>query len=109
VMVHDGQEAVDYFGGKGRYADRSAHPLPALLVLDLKMPRMNGFDVLAWLAKEPDFKHIPVVVLSSSANELDVNKARQLGAREYFVKPHRLEELIKIAHQMLTVAEEAGG
>src|SRR5690349_6307541 len=100
VIVRDGQEAVDYLSGKGRYADRSAHPLPALLILDLKMPRMNGFDVLRWLAEQAEFKQIPVVVLSSSGDELDVKKARQLGAREYFVKPHRLDELIKIAHQM---------
>ena len=102
VLVRDGQEAVDYFSGKGRYADRAAHPLPALVVLDLKMPRMNGFDVLGWLAERPDFKEIPAVVLSSSADEIDMNKARQLGAREYFVKPHSLDDLIKIAHQIQT-------
>jgi CheY-like chemotaxis protein len=100
AIVRDGEEAVDYLSGKGRYADRSAHPLPGLLVLDLKMPRMNGFDVLAWLTKQPEFKQIPVVVLSSSGDELDMNKARQLGAREYFVKPHSLDELIAIARQM---------
>jgi len=100
VVVLDGQEAVDYLSGQGRYADRVAHPLPALVVLDLKMPIMNGFDVLAWLAEQPDFKEIPAVVLSSSADELDMKKARQLGAREYFVKPHSLDELIKMAHEM---------
>lgn len=100
VIVRDGQEAVDYLSGKGRYADRSVHPLPALLILDLKMPRMNGFDVLRWLAEQPDFKQLPAVVLSSSGDELDVKKARQLGAREYFVKPHSLDELIRIAHEM---------
>src|SRR6476661_6902504 len=73
VIVRDGQEAVDYLGGKGPYADRSAHPLPALLVLDLKMPRMNGFDVLTWLGERPQFKEIPAVMLSSSGNELDMN------------------------------------
>jgi CheY-like chemotaxis protein len=100
VMVSDGQEAVDYLSGNGRYADRSAHPLPALLVLDLKMPRMNGFDVLAWLMMQPEFKELPAVVLSSSADECDIKKAQQLGAREYFVKPHGFDELIKIAHQI---------
>jgi CheY-like chemotaxis protein len=100
VVVEDGQEAVDYLDGKGRYADRAAHPLPALIVLDLKMPRMSGFDVLAWLAKRPEFKEIPAVVLSSSSSELDINKARQLGAREYFVKPHNMEELVKIVRRM---------
>jgi CheY-like chemotaxis protein len=100
VIVRDGQEAVDYLSGKGRFVDRFAHPLPALVVLDLKMPRMSGFDVLAWLAKQPEFSEIPAVVLSSSADESDIGKARQLGAREYFVKPHSLDELIKIAQQM---------
>jgi CheY-like chemotaxis protein len=102
VIVNDGQEAVDYLGGKGLYTDRASHPLPALVVLDLKMPRMNGFDVLAWLAERPGLKEIPVVVLSSSADELDMNKARQLGARAYFVKPYKLDELIKIVQQMQT-------
>ena len=102
VIVRDGHYAVEYLRGEGQYADRSAHPLPALIVLDLKMPRMNGFDVLAWLATQPEFKQIPVVMLSSSGDELDMKKARQLGAREYFVKPHSLDELIKIAHQMGT-------
>lgn len=113
VIVRDGQEAVDYLSGKDRYADRLAHPLPALIVLDLKMPRMNGFDVLAWLARHPEFNQIPVVMLSSSGDELDMKKARQLGAREYFVKPHSLEELIKIAHQIqalwLSGATKPGG
>jgi CheY-like chemotaxis protein len=100
VIVRDGQEAVDYLCGRGIYADRSAHPLPALLVFDLKMPRMSGFDVLAWVAMQPAFKEIPAVVLSSSADESDMKKARQMGAREYFVKPHSLDELMKITHQM---------
>jgi CheY-like chemotaxis protein len=100
VLVRDGHEAVEYLSGKGSYADRAAHPLPVLVVLDLKMPGMNGFDVLSWLAEQPDLKGIPAVVLSSSADELDRNKARQLGARAYFVKPHSLGELTKIAHQM---------
>ena len=111
VFVPDGQEVVDYLSGKGQYADRSAHPLPALLVLDLKMPGMNGFDVLAWLAEQTEFKQIPVVVLSSSSDESDMSKARELGALEYFVKPHRLDELVEIAHQMqarwLTVAADS--
>ena len=100
VVVHDGQEAVDYLCGNGQYADRAAHPLPALLLLDLKMPRMDGLDVLAWLAQQPDFKKLPVVVLSSSGAEQDMNKALQLGAREYFVKPHSLHELTKIANEI---------
>lgn len=100
VVVRDGQEAVDYLMGKGPSPERSAHAQPALIILDLKMPRMSGFDVLAWLAAQPDFKEIPAVVLSSSADEADIRKARQLGALEYFVKPHSFDGLIKTAHQI---------
>jgi len=100
TIVRDGQEAVDYLSGTGRFIDRSAHPFPALLILDLKMPRMNGFDVLVWLATQPQLKELPAVVLSSSSDDSDVRKARELGAREYFVKPHKFDELIKIVQQM---------
>jgi len=100
VIVRDGQEAVDYLSGTGRFVDRSTYPLPALLILDLKMPRMNGFDVLAWLAAQPQLKALPAVVLSSSSDDSDIRKARELGAREYFVKPHNLADLIKIVQQM---------
>ena len=61
MIVRDGQEAVDYLSGNGRYGDRSAHPLPALVVLDLKMPRMSGFDVLTWLMTQPEFKKLSAV------------------------------------------------
>ena len=79
VLVRDGQEAVDYLSGSGDYADRLAYPLPGLVVLDLKMPRMNGFDVLAWLATQTSLREVPTVVLSSSADESDIKRARQLG------------------------------
>ena len=100
VIVRDGQEAVDYLSGTGRFADRSVYPLPGLLLLDLKMPRMNGFDVLSWLETQPQFKALPAVVLSSSSDDSDIKKARQLGAREYFVKPHKFDDLVKIVHQI---------
>jgi CheY-like chemotaxis protein len=100
VIVSDGQGAINYLSGNGHYADRSIHPLPALILLDLKMPRMNGFDVLIWLAARPEFKDLPSVMLSSSSDESDIKKARQLGARDYFIKPHGLSELVKIAQQI---------
>jgi CheY-like chemotaxis protein len=100
VVVRDGQEAVDYLRGTGVYADRALHPLPALIVLDLKLPRMNGFDVLAWLAEQSNLKEIPTVVLSSSSDPSDIEKARLLGAREYFVKPHSFEDLKSVVQQV---------
>ena len=98
VAVRDGQEAVDYLCATPPYSDRSAHPLPALLILDLKMPRMSGFDVLAWLASRPDFKNLPAIVLSSSACDQDIARARQLGARDYLVKPHLISDWVKVVH-----------
>lgn len=96
VVARDGQEAVDYLAGAGRFGDRAAHPLPGLITLDLKMPRMNGFDVLRWLREHPEFSSIPAVVISSSSDSADMKEARDLGARDYFVKPHRLEDFVAI-------------
>ena len=96
VIAQDGQIAVDYLSGEPPYQDRLIHPLPGLLLLDLKMPRMNGFEVMAWLVERPEFQHLPVVVLSSSTNESDMEKARQLGAREYLVKPNDFRKLTKM-------------
>src|SRR5262245_16271660 len=90
VVVHDGQAAVDYLSGNPPYADRLQHPLPALVLLDLKMPRMTGFEVLSWLSTRADLKHVLVVVLSSSCHNADIERARQLGASDYHIKPHHI-------------------
>ena len=112
VTVRHGKEAVDYLSGNAPYTDRAIHPLPALLLLDLKMPIMDSFDVLAWLATKPEFKDLPVVVLSSSSHDADIQKARQMGARDYFIKPHTLSELVKIIQSLhtrwLNIAPVAG-
>jgi CheY-like chemotaxis protein len=96
VLTHDGEAAVDYLRGAGLYGDRAAHPLPGLLLLDLKMPRMSGFDVLEWLSSRPELKYLPVVVLSSSSDARDLQKAKEMGAREYLVKPHDFHGLIQM-------------
>src|SRR6266853_3292935 len=100
IAVQDGQEAENYLAGIGPYADRASHPLPGLLVLDLKMPRMNAFDVLTWLSTRPDFKELPVVVLSSSAQDSDIQKARELGADDYQVKPQEFDGLVEIVRNL---------
>ncbi len=100
VIVRDGQAVVDYLTGAAPYADRVTHPLPGLLLLDLKMPRMSGFDVLEWLASRPDFAHLPAIVLSSSLEEADIQKARQMGARDYLVKPHDYRHLTLALQQI---------
>jgi CheY-like chemotaxis protein len=96
AMVRDGKEVMDYLTGHPPFTDREIHPLPALLLLDLKMPGIDGFEVLAWLATRPGFKDLPVVVLSSSSDGADIRKVRELGARDYFVKPHALSDFVKI-------------
>src|SRR5689334_21249912 len=100
VMVSDGTECVAYLSGARQFADRALYPLPALLLLDLKMPRMHGFEVLEWLATQPQFRDLPVVVLSSSSDDFDIRTARKLGARDYIVKPNSLDALVKIFQQL---------
>src|SRR5262245_24895855 len=85
--VCGGGETIGYICGENHFADREAHPLPHLMVLDLKMPRKNGFEVLEWLREHSDPETLPVVVFSSSEEPSDVEKAYELGASGYLVKP----------------------
>jgi len=96
VIVRDGQEAVDYLKRCVTHSKRGSDPLPCLLLLDLKMPRMTGFDVLVWLGDKPQFKDLPVVVLSSSSHESDIQRARELGARDYHIKPHGMGQFVQL-------------
>jgi CheY-like chemotaxis protein len=100
IIVPDGQEAIDYLSGNPPFADRLNSPLPALLLLDLKMPRLNGFDVLEWWRARDELRDLPVVVLSSSVHETDMDKARGMGAREYIIKPHGFSELTKLVQEL---------
>jgi CheY-like chemotaxis protein len=84
--VCDGEEAQAYLQGAGKFVDRKLHPLPSVILLDLKMPRMNGFEFLAWLRREPELKIIPTVVYSSSENPADVRKAYEMGANSFLHK-----------------------
>lgn len=95
-VVHDGQEAIHYLEGAGQFAERNKYPLPGLLLLDLKMPLMDGFDVLAWLRTQHQFDTLPVVVLSSSRHELDIDKSRELGVYDYRVKPQSFQDLVRL-------------
>lgn len=95
-VVRNGQEALDYLAGTGDYAQRDKFPLPGLLLLDLKMPWMDGFDVLNWLRTQSQFDSLPVVVLTSSKLQSDVDKSRQLGVYDYRVKPHAFEDLVRL-------------
>jgi CheY-like chemotaxis protein len=100
VVLSDGGAAIDYLAGTGGFADRLQHPLPALMLLDLKLPRASGFDVLAWLRQQPSLKRLPVVVLTSSKDDDDVNRAYDLGVNSYIVKPSGLAQIGEVARQV---------
>lgn len=97
-VVRDGQEAVDYLAGVNSFADRVQHPFPKLMLLDLQMPRLNGFEVLRILRTDLHFTHLPVVVLTNSENPSDIKRAYELGATSYFRKPDSLEGLDEMIH-----------
>ena len=82
----DGEDAVAYLSGDGLYARRADHPLPNLVLLDLKLPRKSGFEVLQWIRSEPGLKELPVFVLSSSQERGDIELAYASGANSYLVK-----------------------
>jgi len=84
--VSDGEEARNYLQGADKYADRRTYPLPSVILLDLRMPRMNGFEFLAWLRNDPNLKIIPTVIYSSSDNPSDVKKAYEMGANSFLHK-----------------------
>ena len=92
-FVRDGQEVLDYLQGLGPFADRADHPLPQLLLLDLNMPRLNGFEVLEWVRDHRGLNGLQTVIFSSSDEPRDINRAYGLGANWYLVKPHSLDEL----------------
>lgn len=97
MTVNNGEEAIEYLRGTGQFADRSAHPLPSLIITDLKMPRMGGIDFLAWLDEEEELRSIPVVVLTSSSDQADISAAFKHGAKGYMIKPVQFGDLEKLA------------
>jgi CheY-like chemotaxis protein len=96
-VVQTGEEAIAYLKGDQPFGDREKCPIPSLILLDLKMPRKNGFEVLAWVRQNPEYNHLPIVVLTSSQESADINHAYALGANSYLVKPasfHSLADMI---------------
>jgi CheY-like chemotaxis protein len=96
-VVWNGEEAINYLNGTGKYANRAEYPLPDLLLLDLKMPRVDGFQVLEWVRKQPGLKGLRILVLTSSNQIADVNRAYQLGANSFLVKPLDFENVIELS------------
>lgn len=105
-VATDGQEAIDYLSGQGKFADREQYPLPYLVLLDLKLPLRMGLDVLAWIRTQPALRSLIVIVLSSSIHEEDVQRSYELGANAFLVKPsdtHTLADMCQaLKHFWLT-------
>ena len=90
--VRNGEQAIAYLAGEGRFANRVEYPLPNLLLLDLKMPRKNGFEVLNWIQQRPELNTLRTVVLTTSDDIFEVNRAYKLGASSFLTKPLNFTE-----------------
>lgn len=95
-VLNDGLEAMEYLSRRGLYADVAQFPFPLVILLDLKMPRMSGFELLAWIRQQPKIRRLWVIVLSHSQEICDVNRAYELGANSYLVKPSQLSTLVEM-------------
>ena len=101
--IRDGDEAVAYLKGDGTYADRSTHPLPRLVIMDIKLPRRSGLEVLRWIRQqEAAIARVPVVMLSSSHHGVDINQAYESGVNSYLVKPETSDQLLSIVTLLKT-------
>ena len=99
-VVRDGEEALAYLSGQGPFADRERHPLPVLMLMDLKMPRRTGLEVLEWVRLQPGLRRLPIIVLTSSNQSPDINRAYELGANSYLVKPAGFDSLLELVKNL---------
>ena len=97
-IVRDGAEAIAYLSGEGKYSNRDEYPLPALVLLDLKMPKVDGFEVLLWIRQREGIRGLPVIVLTSSNQMRDVNRAYELGANSFFVKDMDFQHAVRLSN-----------
>jgi CheY-like chemotaxis protein len=108
-VVHDGEAAVAYLSGRGEFADREAHPLPCLIVLDLKLPKRNGLEVLHWLRGQKGLSGTPVVMVTSSGEAHDQQAAEAQGVEAYRIKPVSFQELVRLAREIRVEVDDHCG
>lgn len=99
-VITNGQDALDYLFRRGIYADREAYPMPNLILLDLKLPRIDGFEVLRQVKSAPILKRIPIIILTSSKDEGDRALSYDIGANSYLVKPVSFEGFLGVVRQI---------
>jgi CheY-like chemotaxis protein len=100
VVLRSGEEAIDYLSGLGKYTNRAEYPLPALILLDIKMHGIDGLEVLRWIRTQPSLGTLRVVMLTSSNDTKDVNGAYQLGANSFLTKPVDFEHFLQVAQAL---------
>jgi CheY-like chemotaxis protein len=100
IVVQDGQSAIDYLGGRKEYANRNDHPLPGLVLLDIKLPLRTGFEVLNWIRSDAQLRPLVVVVLTTSNEVIDIDAAYRLGANSYLVKPPSPGSLLELTKSL---------
>ncbi len=101
--VEDGEQAIAYLSGAGEFANRSHYSMPSLILLDLKMPRATGLEVLKWIRANRNLEAIPVVILSGSELQDDIQQAYEIGANSYLIKPLGFEALVSMVRNIETV------
>jgi len=99
-VVHNGEETIAYLEGAGPFSSRDEYPLPELVLLDLKMPGLNGFEVLQWIREQPNLKGLRVIVLTTSEDIHDVNRAYQMGANSFLMKPFDFDHYTDMARTL---------
>ena len=102
AVTRDGAEALAYLNGEGEFGDREKHPFPQIVVTDLKMPGLNGLDVLAWLKEHDEYQRVPKILLSGSCDESDVDQAYRLGVNTYFQKPASPEVYQELVYHIVS-------
>jgi CheY-like chemotaxis protein len=103
--VQDGEEAVHYLEGRGHFGDRRKHPLPCILLLDVKLPKRSGLEVLKWVRSRPDLHDLPVLMITSSGEQSDRDEAQRHGVEAYRVKAVSFDDLVQLAREIGERAE----
>ena len=103
IFVRDGCEAIDYLRGEPPFEDRKANPWPALIILDLVMPRMSGFEVLEWMRSNPRCNRIPVLAFSGVQNPTEIGRAYSLGAKFFLIKTADATQWVKVLHRVIEI------
>ncbi len=98
-VARNGSEAIDYLAGTASFADRNQHPFPSLIILDLNLPILSGLEVLEWIRQQPQMAEMPVVILTSSDQPRDIQRAQELRANEFITKPSAPEQLNEIVQR----------